>query len=130
MRGRRAFVVLTIYLLLLGAFAWMVELFLERSFAMSFGGFTYASAEIGRGIFGALLIFETLLVVLLAPAFTAGAISLEREKQTLDLLTGHADQLARHRHRQALLGPHLRLPAHRCIGPADRPRVRLRGSRS
>ena len=30
--------------------------------------------------------FQTLLVVFLAPAFTAGAISLEREKQTLDLL--------------------------------------------
>ena len=30
MRGRRAFVILTIYLLLLGGFAWMVELMLER----------------------------------------------------------------------------------------------------
>ena len=29
---------------------------------------------------------ETLQVVFLAPALTAGAISLEREKQTLDLL--------------------------------------------
>ncbi len=86
MRGRRAFVVLTVYLLLLGAFAWMVELFLERQYAQSFGGFTYASAEIGRGVFTALLLLETLLVCLLAPAFTAGAISQEREKQTLDLL--------------------------------------------
>ena len=33
------------------------------------------------------MIVETLLVVFLAPAFTAGAISLEREKQTLDMLT-------------------------------------------
>ena len=32
------------------------------------------------------MILETLLVVFLAPAFTAGAISLEREKQTLDML--------------------------------------------
>ena len=78
MRGRRAFVVLTVYLVLLGAFAWMVELFLERQFAQSFGGFTYASAEIGRGVFTALLLMETLLVALLAPAFTAGAISQER----------------------------------------------------
>ncbi|MEP7379772.1 MAG: ABC transporter permease subunit, partial [Chloroflexota bacterium] len=38
------------------------------------------------GIFGGLLILETLLVLVLAPAFTTGAISLEREKQTLDLL--------------------------------------------
>ena len=33
MRGRRAFVILTIYLLLLGGFAWMVELLMERSYA-------------------------------------------------------------------------------------------------
>jgi ABC-type transport system involved in multi-copper enzyme maturation permease subunit len=38
-------------------------------------------------VFGALVLVETLLVVFLAPAFTAGAISLEREKQTLDMLT-------------------------------------------
>ena len=37
-------------------------------------------------MFGALVLVETLLVVFLAPAFTSGAISLEREKQTLDML--------------------------------------------
>jgi hypothetical protein len=37
-------------------------------------------------VFSALMMLETLLVVALAPAFTAGAISLEREKQTLDML--------------------------------------------
>jgi ABC-type transport system involved in multi-copper enzyme maturation permease subunit len=87
MRGRRAFVVLTIYLLLVGGFAWAVQAFLERTYAGSYSGFTYAAAEIGRGIFLALLLLETLLIVLLAPAFTAGSISLEREKQTFDLLT-------------------------------------------
>jgi hypothetical protein len=44
------------------------------------------SARVGQSIFGGLLLLETLLVLLLAPAFTSGAISLEREKQTLDLL--------------------------------------------
>jgi ABC-type transport system involved in multi-copper enzyme maturation permease subunit len=39
-----------------------------------------------RSLFAGLMMVVTLLVVLLAPAFTAGAISLEREKQTLDLL--------------------------------------------
>ena len=39
MRGRRAFVILTIYLVLLGGFAWMVELIMERSLSDSgFGG--------------------------------------------------------------------------------------------
>jgi ABC-type transport system involved in multi-copper enzyme maturation permease subunit len=87
MRGRRAFVILTLYLLLLGGFAWMYELILAAKVAVGVGGSAaYASALIGQEIFGALLILITLLVVFLAPAFTAGAISLEREKQTLDML--------------------------------------------
>jgi ABC-type transport system involved in multi-copper enzyme maturation permease subunit len=91
MRGRRAFVILTLYLLFLAAFAWAWELIAERAYGNSgslYGGSAaFASALIGQEIFGALLIVETLLVVLLAPAFTAGAISMEREKQTLDMLT-------------------------------------------
>ena len=89
MRGRRAFVILTVYLLFLAAFAWAWQLIAERSYAgasLSGGSAAFASALIGQEIFGALLIVETLLVVFLAPAFTAGAISLEREKQTLDML--------------------------------------------
>src|SRR5687767_2238345 len=75
MRGRRAFVILTIYLMLLGGFAWMVEMLVERSVASGFNQAT-GSAQIGQAIFIALLFFETLLVLFLAPAFTAGAISL------------------------------------------------------
>jgi ABC-2 type transport system permease protein len=87
MRGRRAFVVLTVYLLLLAGFGWMVELILERQKSGLFAGSgALASAQIGQGIFIALMMLETLLVIALAPAFTAGAISMEREKQTLDML--------------------------------------------
>jgi ABC-type transport system involved in multi-copper enzyme maturation permease subunit len=87
MRGRRAFVILTVYLLLLATFAWMMEMILEQRFGRGLAGSAaFASAQIGAGIFTALLMLETLLVVALAPAFTAGTISLEREKQTLDLL--------------------------------------------
>ena len=87
MRGRRAFVILTIYLVLLGGFAWMVELILERAYSSGFGGTAaFASASIGQGIFAALLMLETLQVAFLAPSATAGAISLEREKRTLELL--------------------------------------------
>jgi ABC-type transport system involved in multi-copper enzyme maturation permease subunit len=108
MRGRRAFVVLTIYLMLLSIFAFAIYVYLKQQAATAtlnsggffpppdFGGFpnsqqtlsngTALSAGIGHGIFGGLLILETLLVLVLAPAFTTGAISLEREKQTLDLL--------------------------------------------
>jgi ABC-2 type transport system permease protein len=87
MRGRRAFVILTVYLLLLAGFAWMMELILEEEAGRGFAGSAaFASAEIGAGLFSAVILLQTLLVVALAPAFTAGAISLEREKQTLDLL--------------------------------------------
>ena len=86
MRGRRAFVVLTIHLLLVAGFAWMIESIAERAFSSGFGGSISASAEIGRQLFTALLMLLTLIVLVLAPASTAGAISLEREKQTLDLL--------------------------------------------
>jgi ABC-type transport system involved in multi-copper enzyme maturation permease subunit len=90
MRGRRAFVILTLYLLFLAGFAWAWELIAERAYgnagSLYGGSAAFASALIGQEIFGALLIVETLLVVFLAPAFTAGAISLEREKQTLDML--------------------------------------------
>ena len=87
MRGRRAFVILTIYLLLLAGFALMVETLIERSYETGFGGSSaFASTAIGQGIFAALLMLMTLQVVFLAPSSTAGAISLEREKQTLELL--------------------------------------------
>jgi ABC-type transport system involved in multi-copper enzyme maturation permease subunit len=87
MRGRRAFVILTVHLVIIAGFAWMIETFAERSFASGFSSTISASAEIGRQMFIAMLFLMTLIVLILAPASTAGAISLEREKQTLDLLT-------------------------------------------
>lgn len=87
MRGRRAFIILTVYLLLLGGFALMVEKVMESTFNIGFGGTNAAaSPAIGQGIFAALLMLMTLQVVFLAASSTAGAISLEREKQTLELL--------------------------------------------
>ena len=86
MRGRRAFIFLTFYLVVLAGFAWMMELIQEQRVGVGFGGSFFAAAQIGREVFIGLLMFQTLLVVFLAPAYTAGAISLEREKQTLDLL--------------------------------------------
>ena len=87
MRGRRAFIILTIYLLLLGGFALMVERIAEAGYSSNFGGMSaFAGAAIGQAIFAALLMLMTLQVVFLAASSTAGSISLEREKQTLDLL--------------------------------------------
>ncbi len=86
MRGKRAFVILTIHLLLVAGFAWMIESIAERTAATGFGSSFSASAEIGRALFLAITFLLTLITLILAPASTAGAISLEREKQTLDLL--------------------------------------------
>ena len=104
MRGRRAFAVLTIYLLLLGLFSFGVYVYL-KSQASQVTGFSTrprsafpsrqprrsATARHSRPASATrssagLLFVETLLVLVLAPAFTTGAISLEREKQTLDML--------------------------------------------
>jgi ABC-type transport system involved in multi-copper enzyme maturation permease subunit len=89
MRGRRAFIIITLHVLLLALFAWMFMRLNEEAISSlsSYGGqATYASASIGRGIFIGLLLLQTLMVAVLAPAATAGAISSEREHQTLDLL--------------------------------------------
>ena len=88
MRGRRAFIVMTIHVLLLTLLAWMFQRLNEENLAnQGLGGqATYASASVGRGIFVGLMMLQTLMVAVLAPAATAGAISSEREHQTLELL--------------------------------------------
>ena len=45
MRGRRAFVVLTIHLLLVAGFAWMIESLAERAYT---GGFSARVLRVGR----------------------------------------------------------------------------------
>jgi ABC-type transport system involved in multi-copper enzyme maturation permease subunit len=87
MRGKRAFVILTIHLLLVAGFAWMIESLAERAYSGGFNSSFSASSEIGRQLFLGIIFLLTLITLILAPASTAGAISLEREKQTLDLLT-------------------------------------------
>ena len=95
MRGRRAFMVLTAYLAVLALItygAYVVVAPVARATAGQQGGFGFgfgqanASALIGQSIFSVLSVFQGVLVSMIAPAFTAGQISLEREKQTLDLL--------------------------------------------
>ena len=87
MRGKRAFVSVTVYTLIVAGFAWMVGRILVESAQNQFQfDPTYQAASIGRGIFMALMILQTLMILVLAPASTAGTISSEREKQTLDLL--------------------------------------------
>jgi len=84
MRGSRAFVVLTFYLALLGAFTGLMYLAVAES-AMNVSGQSNVG-EVGRTLFVSIVAIEMLLVSFIAPAFTAGAITGERERQTFDLL--------------------------------------------
>jgi ABC-type transport system involved in multi-copper enzyme maturation permease subunit len=84
MRTWRAPVVATLYLGLIGAvgFAWL-------NLGETTGQFTDGrpiAAIVGSQAFGAMAFFQLGLVCLFAPALAAGAISGERERQTLDVL--------------------------------------------
>lgn len=84
MRGPRAFVVLTTYLLLMSGF---VTLLYVVYVASTNDVYSAPSGQlIGKFVFGSVVGIELLLVCFIAPAFTAGAISGEREHQTFDLL--------------------------------------------
>lgn len=83
MRGRRAFAVLTLYLLILGGVITVVYL----AYTGNVGGPGNSAARTaGKGLFAAVLAVQAFLVAFIGPAFTAGAISGERERQTFDLL--------------------------------------------
>jgi ABC-2 type transport system permease protein len=84
MRGARAFIVLTVYLLLLATFTSLIYVAVAESSISASGQVNIG--QIGRTLFGGIVAVELLLVSFIAPAFTAGAISTEREHQTYDLL--------------------------------------------
>ncbi|CAG0961094.1 hypothetical protein ANRL4_00675 [Anaerolineae bacterium] len=83
MRGARAFVVLTLYLLLMCGF--MLLMYVLAASARDLNGYT-TGGQIGRTLFLGIVGIELFLVTFIAPALTAGAISGERERQTYDLV--------------------------------------------
>lgn len=83
MRGRRAFVILTIYLLSMSGFISLIYL----AYASSTGGpYGPDARAAGKVVFAAVLAAQGFLVIFIAPAFTAGTITGEKERQTYDLL--------------------------------------------
>jgi ABC-type transport system involved in multi-copper enzyme maturation permease subunit len=83
MRGRRAFVVLTVYLIGMSGFISLVYL----AYASSANGpFGPDPRQAGKVVFTAVLGMQVILVTFIGPSFTAGAVSGERERQTYDLL--------------------------------------------
>lgn len=83
MRGRRAFVVLSVYLFVMGGFISLVYLAFASSARGPFGP---DARDVGRVIFSTVVGIQAFLVLFIGPSFTAGAISGEKERQTYDLL--------------------------------------------
>jgi ABC-type transport system involved in multi-copper enzyme maturation permease subunit len=83
MRGARAFVVISVYLALMSGFTTL--LYVINAASRDIYG-NISSGQIGRTLFAGIVGIELFLVTFIAPAFTAGAISGERERQTYDLL--------------------------------------------
>jgi hypothetical protein len=84
MRGMRAFVVITVYLGLMSGFATLIYVIYTSTTSRITT--SAAAGEIGRVLFMGIVGIELLLIIFIAPAFTAGAITGERERQTYDLL--------------------------------------------
>ena len=84
MRGARAFIVLTVYLLLLSCFTSIIYYAYTASSGPGGGG--PDMAYLGKTIFASVVIVQIFMVTFITPAFTAGAISGERERQTYELL--------------------------------------------
>jgi ABC-2 type transport system permease protein len=84
MRGARAFVVLTVYLLLLSCFTSLIYYAYTVNARGPGGG--PDMAYLGKVLFASVVMIEIFMVTFITPAFTAGAISGERERQTYELL--------------------------------------------
>jgi len=84
MRGPRAFVVLSGFLSLVAGVT--ILLYLTQISTTQASATDLSGGEIGRNLFISIVAIELFLVAFIAPAFTAGAISGERERQTYDLL--------------------------------------------
>ena len=84
MRGARAFVVLTVYLLLMSCIASLI--YYTYSASSRGPGNWSEMANLGKVVFATVVFLEIFAVAAIAPSFTAGAISGERERKTYELL--------------------------------------------
>jgi ABC-2 type transport system permease protein len=82
MRGARAFITLTVILLVMGgALYGMLQIILANSRYS-----TVLSPQIGQAMFATLVFLELFMIAAITPAVTSGAISSEKEKQTYEML--------------------------------------------
>lgn len=83
MRGIRPYAILTLFLMVMAAVGYGIYLLMLRQ--SSFGGMVL-SFQVGQSLFSGLALCAVLLMVVLAPAMTSGAISSEREQLTYEML--------------------------------------------
>ena len=84
MRTWRSPLAITIYIVLLGGIGWAVFSALAQT--ESIGVNQGQAGSLGSQLFLVLVLFQVGLLAFITPAITAGAISGERERQTIDLL--------------------------------------------
>ncbi len=83
MRGARAFIVLTVYVFLLSCLASIIYYAFNVEAGTPGGPNT---SELGMAVFSGIVLIELFLVTFITPAFTAGAITGERDRSTFELL--------------------------------------------
>lgn len=83
MRTWKSPLAMMVYILLIGGLGFLVFSMMAgtNSNSVQIGGYNY-----GQILFSALVGFQVVLLTFVTPALTAGAISSERERQTIDLL--------------------------------------------
>ena len=84
MRGKQAFILLTLYLGLIVTF--IVIVYNTVSISSSLVWDPGVREQAGKAVFGTVVLLELLLLSFIAPGLTAGAITAERERQTFDIL--------------------------------------------
>ena len=84
MRGARAFVILTLQLSAMSAFAGGVTFLYSLSANQNYNSTNLQA--LGKNIFAGIVFVQLLLACFITPAFTASAISGERERQTFDIV--------------------------------------------
>src|SRR5258705_445985 len=82
MRGRRAYINLTIYLLLIGMLISVIYYFMASTQAQQSQWDPGYHQIVGKTIFSTVVLFEFLVIGFIGPASTAGAITSEHERQT------------------------------------------------
>ena len=85
MRTWRSPLTITIHVLVLGGIGWAVFSVISST-VNSYGSGGIPPSSMGITIFSFLVLFQVGLLAFITPALTAGAISGERERQTIDLL--------------------------------------------